>query len=277
MSSVTTTLLQAPLVVPPTRTAPFHTTTFTQTCHKCGADLSNGHPVAVAEQAQRRIAELESQVKILTGKASAAGIVISLCLASIARPARHYSSPDNLFGEIQILIHEIVDKLADYEDELRRLRPSAEPSEPSVATKTPSRPNSAAGLQLNHLQSRIYDLLPSNRRTISQPPSSAPPDQTTHFPDTARENADLLNLLAREQSLRQAAETRVSQTNGELEELSAQLFTEANEMVATERKARAKLEERVAIFEKRDEEKRTWLGVLEARLGRIERVREILK
>ena len=84
-------------------------------------------------------------------------------------------------------------------------------------------------------------------------------------------------MLTREQSLRQAAESRVSQTNEELEELSAQLFTEANEMVATERKARAKLEERVAVLERRDKEKRTRLDVLESRLGRIERVREMLK
>lgn len=84
-------------------------------------------------------------------------------------------------------------------------------------------------------------------------------------------------MLTREQSLRQAAESRVSQTNEELEELSAQLFTEANEMVATERKARAKLEERVAVLERRDKEKRTRLEVLESRLERIERVREMLK
>ena len=86
-----------------------------------------------------------------------------------------------------------------------------------------------------------------------------------------------MTLLTREQSLRQAAETRVSQTNEEMEELSAQLFSEANEMVATERKARAKLEERVLVLEKRDGEKRTRLEVLEKQLNRIERVRELLK
>jgi len=86
----------------------------------------------------------------------------------------------------------------------------------------------------------------------------------------------LLTLLTREQTLRQAAESRVNQTNEELEELSAQLFTEANEMVATERKARAKLEERVAVLESRDKEKRGRLEVLENRLGRIERVRGLL-
>ena len=77
--------------------------------------------------------------------------------------------------------------------------------------------------------------------------------------------------------MRQAAESKVSQTNDEIEELSAQLFSEANEMVATERKARAKLEERVMVLERRDKEKRTRLEVLESRLGRIERVRGMLK
>ena len=69
----------------------------------------------------------------------------------------------------------------------------------------------------------------------------------------------------------------MSQTNEEMEELSAQLFSEANEMVATERKARAKLEERVLVLEKRDGEKRSRLEVLEKQLNRIERVRELLK
>lgn len=175
----------------------------------------------------------------------------------------------------------LVDKLADYEDELRQLKSSNEQptSDPDITTQPPSRPTSAAGIQRNHLQTRISHLLPSNRRATSQPPSSAPADQTGHSNNNSnnRANAELLTMLTREQSLRQAAESRVSQTNEEVEELSAQLFTEANEMVATERKARAKLEERVAVLEKRDKEKRTRLEVLESRLGRIERVREMLK
>ena len=47
-------------------------------------------------------------------------------------------------------------------------------------------------------------------------------------------------------------------------------------MVATERKARAKLEERVAILERRDVEKRKRLERLENAMGRIERVRGLL-
>ena len=79
MSSVTTTVLEAPSA------APFHTTAFTQTCHKCGADLSHSHP-GISEDAQRRISELETQVKILTGKATAAGMC-DILLRPALRPA----------------------------------------------------------------------------------------------------------------------------------------------------------------------------------------------
>lgn len=67
MSTSTTTLVQQqPLTAPP------HQSTFPHTCDKCGADLTHAHP-GIAEDARRRISELETQVKILTGKATAAG------------------------------------------------------------------------------------------------------------------------------------------------------------------------------------------------------------
>lgn len=68
-----------------------------------------------------------------------------------------------------------------------------------------------------------------------------------------------------------------------MEELSAQLFMQANEMVATERRARAKLEERssrleerVRTLESREEGKRVRLERLEGAVVRIERVRVLL-
>lgn len=72
------------------------------------------------------------------------------------------------------------------------------------------------------------------------------------------------------------AEGKVNQMNQEVEDLSVQLFQQANEMVASERKARAKLEERVDMLEKRDAEKRKRLERLESALNRIERVRGLL-
>jgi len=58
--------------------------------------------------------------------------------------------------------------------------------------------------------------------------------------------------------------------------LSVSLFEQANEMVATERRARAKLEERVGMLEKRDIDKRRRLERLETAMERIDRVRSLL-
>lgn len=80
----------------------------------------------------------------------------------------------------------------------------------------------------------------------------------------------------KERSLRVKAEEQLQQVTAELEDLSASLFQSANEMVAEERRARSKLEERVATLEKRDSDKRERLGVLERAVDRIARVREIL-
>ena len=87
------------------------------------------------------------------------------------------------------------------------------------------------------------------------------------------ETSELRREIQHEKELRQAAESSLSQSQRELEDLTAQLFSQANEMVATERRARAKLEERVAVLEKRDVEKRRRLERLEGAVQRIERVR----
>jgi len=110
--------------------------------------------------------------------------------------------------------------------------------------------------------------------------------------------------LAHEQSLREAAESMASQTQAEIEDLSVTLFSQANEMVAEARRAaadvearfvaanervedqsrkmeaearkRARLEARVQVLEKRDEDKVRRLGMLEGRVARVERVRTLL-
>ena len=82
--------------------------------------------------------------------------------------------------------------------------------------------------------------------------------------------------MARETQLRIAAERKVADVEGELEDLSATLFEQANEMVATERKARAKLEERVRVLEGREREKDARLERIERALERLERVRKLL-
>lgn len=88
---------------------------------------------------------------------------------------------------------------------------------------------------------------------------------------------DLLDALTREQQLRLAAEAKMNDTSREVEELSVTLFEEANEMVATERREKAQLKERVNELERRDREKKVRLERLEGAVGRIERVRSMLE
>jgi len=92
----------------------------------------------------------------------------------------------------------------------------------------------------------------------------------------APEVGDLLEALNREQGLRKAAEARLSKTSEEVEELSAALFEQANEMVAEERKARARLEERVEVLERRERDKKRRLDRLEGAVETIRRARALL-
>ncbi|OCT44972.1 hypothetical protein CLCR_06163 [Cladophialophora carrionii] len=269
-------------------------------CPQCGYHLAavSDHSREAAE-ATRRIRDLEAQVRLLNSKAAAA-----------------------------------VDKLADYEDEIRVLRdaygqsqqqqrqaqgqgqeqtavlsrPSLEGPGPAIAPTTPG-PNLPQGQQQQ--QSRLASLsafLPGRRRdgsSAGQPPltpatgtfpqntaaynsSTLSPPKTPFFnigggsnhseptlsaPESTVTVVSLQSSLEQERNLRLRAESDLSQTQTELEELTAQLFGQANEMVASERKARAKLEERVKVLEQRDVEKRKRLDKLEKQMQRIERVR----
>jgi predicted RNase H-like nuclease (RuvC/YqgF family) len=102
------------------------------------------------------------------------------------------------------------------------------------------------------------------------PPAPPPKDITPPVDYT------LLNELERERALRAKAEARVQTVDSEIEELSVQLFSQANEMVAEERRARAKLEERVEMLERRDREKMGRLDRLEKAVSRVERVKALL-
>ncbi|OGM45850.1 hypothetical protein ABOM_006027 [Aspergillus bombycis] len=80
-----------------------------------------------------------------------------------------------------------------------------------------------------------------------------------------------------------ADQRRIKELEGQISFLSVQaaqtaekLANQANEMVAQERKARARLEERVAVLERRDVEKRTRLERLEKAMERVERIRTLV-
>lgn len=96
--------------------------------------------------------------------------------------------------------------------------------------------------------------------------------------------------LAQAQTARLAAENKVEMMSGEIEDLTANLFSQANEMVAQERKEGARLRERIRFLEERDakfamkvqrieerdRERKKRLERLERAMGRIERVKGLL-
>ena len=82
--------------------------------------------------------------------------------------------------------------------------------------------------------------------------------------------------LRHESLLRQQAEEKALAGGRELEDLTAQLFEEANRMVADERKQKAKLESRLKMLEEREVQRMGKLEMIEAAQVRIERVQTML-
>ncbi|XWX00117.1 hypothetical protein V2A60_008134 [Cordyceps javanica] len=243
-------------------------------CPSCGFDMPPPPPTASHQQqqpqqqpddldaAQARIAELEGEVRSLNDKAAVA-----------------------------------INRCSEYEVELARLRCSSPPQQRPSPTR--SSPSSYLQQSTERISALLYSRKPSTPTLRGAPPpalqtgglgggggdgggsdNAALALATPTTPTTAggaHVAGDLLEALNREQSLRQEAEGRLSATSKEMEELSAALFEQANEMVADERRARAKLEERVGELEKRDAEKKQRLDRLESAMNRIERVRNILR
>ncbi|KAK4646495.1 hypothetical protein QC761_210990 [Podospora bellae-mahoneyi] len=288
--------------------------TTSRSCPTCGTPLSLPSLPAYQQtqaallSAQKQITELQSQIKLLNAKASAA-----------------------------------VDRWADYEDELTKLRAqlssesrSSTPSSPSAAsssspTTSSSSPSPQKQPQQHQQQkqtllqegsplptppssvtsafpspsrtsflpaaaTRISALLSSRKSTSNLKPlpsipvsprspiPSVPPSATLYnLPSLATPpesgqmtTGDLLTALGREQARRVEVEKRLNQTSREVEELSVSLFEQANEMVASERRARAELEKRVGELVGREGERRRRLEVLERGVERIGRVRGVL-
>lgn len=252
-------------------------------CPSCGYGLppdpsrdDSSQPQDLAS-AQARIAELEKEVRILNEKTAMA-----------------------------------VNRWAEYEVELVRLRsqasvtsspqsPAAQRRDPSAVVRSPTRSPSYLQQSTERISALLYSRKSSTNlrnkqarppalQTTGSPIAASSPGalQQAPSPTTTTQLAsptpmtptnmteDLLEALNREQNLRHEAEGRLSATSKEMEELSAALFEQANEMVADERRARAKLEERVDELEKRDVEKKKRLDRLESAVNRIERVKKLL-
>lgn len=191
-----------------------------------------------------------------------------------------------------LMLYATAQRFADYENEIRDLqtllreqqdRHHAQPTpEPDTPTSLPDKP--------------AFSRLGSFMRK----PSLAITTSTSQG-HSAREQ-ELEAALVKEQTARIEAEKKMKQVNLEVEDLSATLFQQANDMVATERKENAALKERIQVLEsprldpvgaggsseveklrqkikvleQRDMERQKRLEKLEAAQKRIDRVRTLL-
>jgi type IV secretory pathway VirB10-like protein len=183
-------------------------------------------------------------------------------------------------GSLQLTtLHITADRLAEYEEEIRNLKTSQNPRNDSALDFIAAHPFPAPPTSLSRNSSIASGKFSFLTRTSSLTNTTKP------LPKTPAKNSpmapasppsptvsELRIALAAETSRRIAAEKKFKDLETELEDLSATLFEQANEMVATERKEKAKLK----ILEERDALGQKRLEMVEAALVRIERVKKLL-
>ncbi|KAI7164516.1 hypothetical protein KC349_g596 [Hortaea werneckii] len=133
-------------------------------------------------------------------------------------------------------------KFADYENEIRVLEAKLrqEQRRNNAAAETANESGEGKAQVANPGISRFGSFMHSRK---------ASPLAPTGTMSSPREK-ELEATLVKEQTGRIAAEQKVKEVNAEIEELSESLFQQANEMVATERKQNATLQERLEALEK---------------------------
>ncbi|KAF2156419.1 hypothetical protein K461DRAFT_265807 [Myriangium duriaei CBS 260.36] len=193
-------------------------------------------------------------------------------------PTESRSKIDELENQVQVLTQQSVDalnRLAGYEEEIRQLRKQRAVAAPSTAPAAnpapgPGDPQHNHNSSVDSAASAGYGLSRFASFRMGRNPS------TTTASNPSVDLGDLQSQLAKEQAARVEAEKKAEKLNSELEDLSVNLFEQANQMVATERRARSKLEERIAQLEKRDKDKTRRLDKIEGALNRLERVRALI-
>ncbi|TIA35824.1 hypothetical protein D6C78_05839 [Aureobasidium pullulans] len=153
---------------------------------------------------------------------------------------------------------EAADQLANYEEEIRNLKTQANPRVDSpLGTVAPTQQPAQSLSRNSSITSGKFSFLTrtSSLTTASKPlpktPATSKSSPMAPSPSSAA-LTDLQQALAKETKARVAAEKKYHELEQELEDLSATLFEQANEMVAKERKEKAKLEERIKVLEERD-------------------------
>jgi hypothetical protein len=251
-------------------------------CPSCGYDVTTTQGRA-SEEAQRMISDLQAQVKLLNSKAAAAVDRLADYEDQLGALRAEQSQQQNgqvngggpfnmNSGDQQMLPPPLPSPQQQQQPQgrlssLRALIGGGGNNNTNNATR---RNPSAGSIDTSSLTAPWQHLRPPLHQTNSAPaplPPSASTEPTLH---------SLQATLTTERTLRERAESTLNQTQLELEELTATLFGQANEMVAEERRARSKLEERVKILERREREKGERLKRLEGRVERVERVRGLV-
>ncbi|KAL1888657.1 hypothetical protein Cpir12675_006086 [Ceratocystis pirilliformis] len=260
-------------------------------CPSCGAKLEHHIDISAASEAQvalieaqRRIAELENRVRNLQNQLDRTSINSGSLPDSPPHSPYFHQQKLSTSTSSSASTRNYTHQKQGSNDYL--LTPPSSASAPRYVAEPPStpsqsRPTTSSSSSWGFSASRFASLLsrkstPNIRvaansfssTSSSQPPPSPPPSSTGVN--------DLMAALNREQNLRAKAEGRLVATSKEVEELSVVLFEQANEMVASERRARAKLEQRVAVLERRDADKKARLQSLEGAMDQIQRVKILL-
>lgn len=150
------------------------------------------------------------------------------------------------------------DRSADLEDELAAVRQTA-----LRASSNSNSPSRSASTKLSSLLGR-RNVTPDRKSAVL-----GAADSSTGPMDTAGE-------LEMEREKRELAERKLAEANGELEELSQTLFEEANSIVASERRQRARVEEKLQSFQARNAGTHERLSKIEDAISRRNRVAQLL-
>lgn len=196
-------------------------------------------------------------------------------------------------------------RFADYENEIRVLEAKLRQEQRKNATPTVSEATDGSQAQPQHPGISRFGSFIGGRKP-------APNQQHARVPSAGSREKELEEKFVKEQTARIAAEKKVKDTQADMEELSASLFQQANEMVAAEKKENAalrekmqqiehlhngvketdfgkqndasalenenlKLKEKLKTLEQRDAERKKRLERLEAASRRIERVKAMLQ
>ena len=139
-------------------------------------------------------------------------------------------------------VYAVAQRFADYENEIRVLE---------AKLRQEQRKNSGPNIVKTDSPNDVSPTTSQDRPGISRFGSfigsrkASPLQQNgTLAPSNGSREKELEEKLIQEQTTRIAAEKKVKEVNAEIEDLSATLFQQANEMVATERKEKADLTEK---------------------------------